>query len=283
MQRVPFVGMKVEKAFLVNRLPVRIQFFQQTRQFMKALRRYYRELTRPAPLNNFEDYDAYWERRLYNLDLPPVLPRHQIIADQIPNGSSVLDIGCGDGAFLRYLRDAKPDCRIVGADVSETAVAHVGSQGFEVIHIGNGRPLNQIVGEQFDFVVLMEVIEHVHDAETLARQAASLARKRLFFTLPNVGFILHRVRLGLFGRFPVTSIIYHMREHIRFWTVKDFSEWLDSLNLTLRRTYPQVSRSENYLVRMLATRWPGLFSAQVIYEVAPTELAINKTGSQAAT
>lgn len=230
---------------------------------------WYQSLTAPSPLDEFDSYDDYWTKRTASGDLPPLMPRYQLIAAEIPDGSTVLDIGCGDGSFLRYLQSTKPHCRTVGADISSIMINKLTTQGFEGKLISSDRPLQEQFDEYFDYVVMMEVIEHVHDAEGLTRQAARLARKRLYISIPNVGFVLHRLRLALCGRFPVTNVRCHMKEHIRFWTVKDFSEWIHHLGFTLIAVSPQVGSNEPWLIRLLAKTWPALMSKSVIYEVDP--------------
>lgn len=236
---------------------------------MKIICRLYRNLTQPAPLDEFDDYEQYWQKRAEYNDLPSSMPRYQIIADKIPDGSSVLDIGCGNGAFLRYLYSKKPNCRSVGADISATAINHLVEQGFEGKTIRQDLPLDEQFDQKFDYVVMMEVIEHVYDAESFTKQAARLTRTKLYITLPNVGFIIHRLRLALCGRFPITNIRCHMKEHIRFWTVKDFREWARHLDLDLQKVIPQVGQNEFFLIRFLAIISPEMFSKSVIYEIVP--------------
>jgi 2-polyprenyl-3-methyl-5-hydroxy-6-metoxy-1,4-benzoquinol methylase len=108
----------------------------------------------------------------------------------------------------------------------------------------------------------MEVIEHVADAESIVRQAQQMHPRRIIITTPNMGFILNRLRL-LLGRTPVTVILYHMREHLRFWTVKDFRQWADVLGMEVVRIAAQ-----NYK-RWIARTWPSLFCRQIIYECVP--------------
>lgn len=236
---------------------------------MNSIRRWYQEMIRPAPLDNFDDYDDYWHKRKVKNILPPLMPRYQIIADRIPDGTSVLDIGCGDGSFLRHLHSIKPSCELFGADISKNAIGCLQEWGFKGQLITAEQSLIEQFDKKFDYVVMMEVIEHVHDAEGLVLQAAKITRQRLFITVPNVGFIMYRLRLGFFGRFPVTSICCHIKEHIRFWTVQDFIEWIERLGLKLRGIKPQVSREEPWIARTLAYKNPGLFSKSVIYEIEP--------------
>jgi methionine biosynthesis protein MetW len=235
---------------------------------LRAFHRYWRELTRPAPLQEFSDYDAYWKARIRDGRRADVLDRHRIIARLIPDGASVLDIGCGDGAFLRYVRDVHPSCRLMGLDISETAVGALRKEGIAAQRIDPDLPFDNQIHEHWENIVLMEVIEHVADAEGLMRQVLALQPKRVFVTIPNVGFLVHRLRLMFAGRFPITTIIYHMKEHVRFWTAKDFIQWSETFGLRVRSFHGQVDRPDKIVI-WLARTFPSLFASQVVYELEP--------------
>lgn len=121
---------------------------------MNALRRFLHNLTCPAPLEEFVDYDDYWETRRKAQGEPPLLHRHRYIAERIPDGASVLDIGCGDGVFLRHLQEAKPSCKIVGADISPKALERLRRQGFECTLLDSQRPVSDQFEQRFDYVVI---------------------------------------------------------------------------------------------------------------------------------
>lgn len=237
---------------------------------LRALSRYYRELAGPAPLAEFNDYNDYWLRREEGNTRPPVMHRYRVIASRIPDGATVLDIGCGDGAFLKYLKSVKPNCKLMGADLSEAGIRYLQEAGIEGHVIRPGTSLPQQISRTFDYVVMMEVIEHVHDAEGFVRDALGFSPTRVFITIPNVGFLLHRLRLALFGRFPVTTIVCHMKEHIRFWTVKDFVQWAGLLGLRVIRYDGQLTRPDIW-VRWMVLLMPALFAAQMIYELEPVD------------
>jgi methionine biosynthesis protein MetW len=186
--------------------------------YFRYLRRLYRRLNGPAPLNDYPDYDEYWERRHASGKNPGLLHRYRAVAALLPAGASVLDVGCGDGSFGLYLRESRPDCRYSGVDISAAAIAILRDRGLEGSVIDPAKRLREQVAAAFDVVAAMEVIEHVHDAEDLMRDISDLAIRDVVITIPNSGFILHRIRLAVFGRFPVTTIVFHMKEHIRFWT-----------------------------------------------------------------
>ncbi|PWU29234.1 hypothetical protein DK254_00515 [Pseudomonas sp. RW407] len=242
---------------ILNKIPV-----------LRILSRYWREITRPAPLQEFEDYETYWQMRVQEQRTAKEMDRYRLIAGALPINSSVLDVGCGEGSFLRYLSRNRPDCNGHGADISSTALERLAASGIRTTQINPRKRLVEQFTEDWDVVVLMEVIEHVVDAEDLVRQVIELAPRRIFITIPNAGFLLHRLRLMFGGRFPITTIIYHMREHIRFWTVKDFEQWAAVLGMHIHNCQAQVDKPDR-LIRWLSNWCPALFAAQVVYELSP--------------
>lgn len=226
------------------------------------------KLNGPAPLNAYPDYDEYWEKRKAEGRAPRLLYRYQKIAEFLPPSARILDIGCGDGAFGAHLAIARPDCQYLGLDISRVSVEQASGRGVPCQVIEPNRPLREQVAGEFDCVSMMEVLEHVHDAEELFAQALAFEPLRVFVTIPNVGSLLHRVRFAVFGRFPVTTIIYHMKEHIRFWTFKDFRQWVGTFNLRITGFYGQTGVGHGIL-DALALRFPKLFALQVIYVLEP--------------
>jgi len=65
----------------------------------------------PAPLEEFADYDEYWDKRKQESEQDRSIPRYELVTEKIPDGASVLDIGCGNGAFLSYLKKTSPQCQ----------------------------------------------------------------------------------------------------------------------------------------------------------------------------
>jgi len=222
----------------------------------------------PMPLNDFGDYDNYWTQRLATGLPGTVLPRYQWIADRIPDGASVIDIGCGDGAFLAYLRSRNPSSTLFGVDIAATAIARLKERGIEGARIDGSTPLRGVANRDMDVAVLMEVLEHTVEAEALFKEALSFTPRQIFVTLPNAGFIVHRLRLMFGGRFPVTTILYHVKEHVRFWTVRDFRQWASAMGCHVTACAGQAG-GRNPLSRLIVQHFPSLFAAQVIFELTP--------------
>jgi methionine biosynthesis protein MetW len=235
---------------------------------LTSARRSFERLRQPLPLAELSGdrfYDAYWRKRL---ELEPEIvttapARAKIVAEFIEPGWSVLDLGCGDGSFLTCLADRVPRLSVRGADVSEQALAAAKEKGVETFVFDLAEPSARIPGT-YDAVTVLEVIEHVPDAESALLRAAAAANRILIVSVPNLGFIENRLRL-LLGRGPLTNVVHHIREHLRHWTVHDFREWTAALGLRIVAERP--TRPVKLLG--LGRRWPSLFAAGMLYVIEP--------------
>ena len=231
-------------------------------QTLNAIVRYQLQ---PQPLEEFSDYDEYWAKR----GTPSVIYRRwEIAADAMEDGASVLDIGCGSTGFLTYLKSRRPRMRLVGCDISTTAVEKARQAGFEAfVHNLETAPLP----ETYDYVTCFEVLEHIPHAEAAFRNLKAGFRKKLFVSVPNVGCLRCRVRLALFGRFPLTICNLHVNEHVRHWTIRDFTYWMKREKMRILGVAGQYGLRGFY-------RWfPGLFAHGLVYTLqradADTKLA----------
>jgi methionine biosynthesis protein MetW len=213
-----------------------------------------RQLYEPAPMAEFEDFDEYWDRRG---NIPVVFHRWVVAARLIPQGARVLDLGSGSGDFLHHLRGVRPDVVAVGSDSSEKAREMTRESGFEVLELDAG---TDPIPDGFDVITAFEVLEHIPEAEQ-AIQRWSRAAPVVILSVPNVGYVGSRVRLALFGRFPTTNCVYHIKEHVRHWTLTDFREW--TARLGLRITHVEAQYGAPGLRRV----WPGLFAKGLVYRV----------------
>lgn len=208
-------------------------------------------------MSEFSNYDDYWRQRG---EIRLVYNRWRLTVDRLPDSGSLLDVGCGSGEFLTYLHEHKPNLTLRAVDGSAESVHMTEQQGFKASVVNlSADPLP----EGCEYVTCFEVLEHIADAEIALRNLRDACGKRLFVSVPNVGYIGCRVRLGLFGRFPTTSCVMHIKEHIRFWTVKDFRQW--AAGNGLRVVSARGTRGFGPLYRLSAS----LFSSTVLYEMEP--------------
>jgi len=192
---------------------------------------------RPPNIVRSFDYDQYWKDKrksgLGSLNSFQ-LARADWVKGRLLPGSSLLDVGSGDGGVLMHITKSVKLGRTIAADVSEYALTHLKSQGFDTVtfNINDPQAITQIPA--VDYITLLEVLEHLPDPETLLAQLEKKASKSIFFSFPNTGYFAYRLRL-LFGRFPVQWRL-QPGEHLRFWTYRDLKWWLDQLGYAQRAT-----------------------------------------------
>lgn len=93
----------------------------------------------------------------------------------IKENSSVLDVGANSGEFMKMLLERRKGVKVKGIDLSEVAVQKAKEKGLDVI-LGDGESL-PFEDASFDYVVLMEVIVHVHDPKKLLKEIKRVLKK----------------------------------------------------------------------------------------------------------
>lgn len=145
------------------------------------------------------------------------------IADAVPAGARVLDIGCGDGALLAWLRDSKGvDAR--GIDVSAANVAGAVARGLSVVQGDADADLGDYPDAAFDMVILSDTLQAMRSPATVLTELVRIGR-RTVVSFPNFGHWRVRASLALGGRMPVTSslpVSWHETPNIHFCTIDDF-------------------------------------------------------------
>lgn len=227
--------------------------------FRKLLSLYREVFLDPMPMEEFRDYDEYWDKRIEQK------PKHRFVwvAQQLPDQGRLLDIGCGDGAFLEYARPQRPGMQMCGIDASRSAIDKLRGRGLtgEVVGDLNRPDLSEHKG--VDVITAMEIIEHLAEPELLMEEIRKTGCPKLYVTIPNLGFILNRLRLMLGGKMPLTAIVYHIKEHLRHWTVRDFHHWAEHCGFKV------VHHTGQNGFAGLWRLFPSLFARQMIYVLTP--------------
>lgn len=206
------------------------------------------------------DYDEYWRARRREV---AVLSRYQkqradIVLKIIEKGAKVLDVGCGDGAVLKYLKD-QANIEGIGVDLSEKILTQAKQIGIEVIQMDITKLENLEALPEADYILGFEILEHLPNPEEFILKMKNKARQGLIFSFPNSGYFRHRLRL-LLGRFPL-QWVYHPGEHLRFWTVKDVKWWAAAFGFDLDRLI--VYEGPLGLRKI----WPALFGEGIIIKI----------------
>ena len=152
---------------------------------------------------------------LYVEGLPATVPSEHVLAFLTEKaGSTVVDLGCGTGAYGRVLRESGRE--VVGIELDADAVAQAQAEGFDV-RVGDVTALPFADGE-FETSVLVDVIEHVVDVEQALAEALRVARRNVLVTVPNVA---EYERLKAYG---VTYWHLVTTDHVNFFTPDEIRE-----------------------------------------------------------
>ena len=144
------------------------------------------------------------------------------IARLVPEGSRVLDLGCGDGAMLDYLQRTR-GCSGYGIEINDTNVLACVQRGVNVVQLNLDGGLTMFDDASFDVVLQLDTLQHLRNAETMLRETARVGRIGVV-SFPNFAHWPNRLSV-LRGRMPVTKRLpyqWYDTPNIRVGTFKDF-------------------------------------------------------------
>ena len=171
-------------------------------------------------------------------------PDLALVAEQIPAGSRVLDLGCGSGSLISALASDK-GCSVTGVEIAPDAVLRAIRRGVPVIERDVDAALSDFRTKSYDVVVLSRTLQTILRPEFVLRQMARVG-ELLVVSVPNFGFYENRLRLAG-GRMPKSKEMpyeWYDTPNLRHTTLKDLERLFDRLNLAVEKrfTYTQKGR-----------------------------------------
>jgi len=157
-----------------------------------------------------------------------------IIANNIENGTRVLDVGCGDGILIEYLKKEK-NIDVRGLEISKDKVQKCISKGLTVIEGNAEIDLKQFPDNSFDYVVLSQTLQAFINPELVIKELLRVG-KRAIITIPNFGFWKIRLHLLIKGTMPVTKTLpdeWYNTPNLHMCTIKDFVEFSNKINFKI--------------------------------------------------
>jgi methionine biosynthesis protein MetW len=180
-------------------------------------------------------------------------------------GSRVLDLGCGDGVFLEFLRDQR-QVSGTGLEIDQDYITAAISRGLNVVEQNMDDGLANFPDQSFDTVVLALALQAVNFPDRVLEEMLRIGREGIV-TFPNFGHWRCRLMLGLRGRMPVSNFMpytWYNTPNIHFCTVKDFEDLCRNkgIRILARDVVGNTNRQP-----MLSTKWPNLFATTAIYHI----------------
>jgi SAM-dependent methyltransferase len=148
---------------------------------------------------------------------------------------TVLEVGCGEGATLDWLRSMGRCRRTIGVELSPSAAARAMQRVDLVIQGGvEGRTLS-IEPESVDLLLLLDVLEHLVDPWSTLRSLMSLLRPggTVVASIPNINHVSAVMPLILRGRWDYEAEGILDQTHLRFFVRSTAEELLRSAGLTI--------------------------------------------------
>lgn len=151
-------------------------------------------------------------------------PDFAAIAAWIPQGASVLDLGCGDGSLLCYLKAARK-VRGYGVEISDEGIVAAIENGVNVIQNDLDSGLADFETNAFDFVILSQTLQATRHTEALLSEILRVGREGIV-SFPNFGYWKNRLSV-LLGNMPVSSELpyqWYDTPNVHLCTFHDFED-----------------------------------------------------------
>lgn len=185
----------------------------------------------------------------------------EIIAALVENGNKVLDLGCGDGMFLKELRDRR-GADVLGIEIDQDSILHCIANGVPVIQSNLNDDLDFADDDSFDLVVLSHTLQEMARPDLLLRRIVRVGR-RAAVSVINFGHWSCRLQLSFSGRMPrTTQMPYHWFDtpNIHLCTLEDFRILCGKLEIEILQEHPIAARFPR-----LTRIWPNLFAVGSVF------------------
>jgi methionine biosynthesis protein MetW len=167
----------------------------------------------------------------------PANPEHQIITNLVKQGSSVLDLGCGDGELLAMLKKENNVTKAQGIEIDEQAIYRCVARGLSVFHGDIDSGLAEYGDKSFDYVILDQSFQQVKKPDVVLSEALRVGREAIV-AFPNFAYIAARYHLAIRGRAPITRSLpfeWYNTPNVHFLSIADFTDYCKKRKINIRK------------------------------------------------
>jgi methionine biosynthesis protein MetW len=157
-----------------------------------------------------------------------------IIAGWVGFGSKVLDLGCGDGELLTYLRTSL-EIKGYGVEKDDTNWLACLQNGTNVIQMDLEDGLSGFENQSFDTVVLSQTLQAMHNTEEIVKEMLRVGRE-VIVTFPNFGYWRNRVQIASGGHMPVSKDLpyqWYDTPNVHLCTINDFDKFCNNYKISV--------------------------------------------------
>jgi len=183
----------------------------------------------------------------------------EIIAELVPHGSRVLDLGCGNGELLAHLRDVR-QCTGYGIEIADANVLACTQRGVNVIQLNLEEGLALFEDQSFDVVLQLDTLQHLRNTEKMLRETARVGRIGIV-SFPNFAHWPNRLHIAS-GRMPVTKVLpyqWYDTPNIRVGTYADFE-------VLARKDGLRILDSFGIQGGQIVRAWPNLRASVAVFK-----------------
>lgn len=185
----------------------------------------------------------------------------EIISDLVTPGSRVLDLGCGDGIFLRQLKENK-NISGLGVEIDQDSIVRCVGNGVPVIQGDLNDDLDYLPDDSFDLAVLSHTLQETRRPDKLLSRIVRIG-KTAAVSVINFGHWRCRLQVAFKGKMPRSSQMpfqWYDTPNIHFCTLQDFRELCKNLGIKILAEYPVSGKYPR-----LTKKYPNLFAIGCVF------------------
>ncbi len=184
-----------------------------------------------------------------------------VIADMVPRGSRVLDLGCGDGRFLAMLQKDR-DCRGYGIELNDEKVIECVKNGVSVMQRNLEEGLSIFEDGSFDVVLQIDTLQNIRNTEQMLKETVRVGRMGII-SFPNFAHWPNRLSV-LRGTMPVTKTLPYQwfnTPNIRVGTYGDFGHLARACGLEVVESFGL------HQGQVISPFWANGFGSTAVFKV----------------
>jgi len=191
-----------------------------------------------------------------------IRPDHRIILNMIPEGATVLDLGCGSGDLLLLLTRLK-NITGRGIEIDEQAIHSCVEKGLSVFHGDIDSGIADYADKSFDFVILNQTLQQVKNLESVLSDSLRIGSNTIV-GFPNFAYMKARSQIFFTGNTPITPSLpysWYSTPNLHFFSISDFSKYCETKQIGIKEKHFLLGQKQ-------ITALPNLFADTALFLLA---------------